>query len=222
VAPSNLSPFIEAVEQVTRTLTIALAHSDLMFAHGFADVNALRGLRHALEDAYSKLVALRAEVLAGNLGPADVHRETSLRERTAAVVMQIAELRISESEVAIYGHDMFSGRFRCLLDVTLYVLSRITHVNECRLHARLDSDAAQWNTNPVVIAAHREAYQFALDDAEHEFCEIGRDPDLIRFLEAGAWVPSEPFRIACRVIAMLFDVPLTHKRVAHASSIPRA
>jgi hypothetical protein len=179
-------------------------------------------MRQSLEGAYVTLSALRDGVLTGSAGAADALRETSLRERSAAVVSQVAELRIAEAEVATYGRDMLGGRFRSLLDVTLYVLNAVTAANNKRLDARLAAEEAG-GADVFSLGARREAYQFALDDAEHDFMAIGREPDFVRFLEAGAWVPSEPFRTACRVLAMLFDVPLVTRRPDHASIvIPRA
>jgi hypothetical protein len=211
VATLNLATVLDAVEQLTRSITTALGHADVMLAHERLNVNVLRGMRQSLEGAYSTLSALREGVLTGSAGAADALRETALRERGAAVVSQVAELRIAETEAATYGRDLLGGRFRTLLDVTLYILNGVTQANSKRLDARLAAEAAIGD-DVFTIAAQREAYQFALEDAEQDFAAVGQDPDFVRFLEVGAWVPSEPFRTACRVIAMLFDVPITTRR----------
>jgi hypothetical protein len=212
---------VEAVEELSRTLTIALGHSDVMFAHGYPDINALRTMRASLEAAISTTLALREQILSGAIGGTDALRGTVLRERAAAVVMQVAELRLAETEVAIYGRELFTGRFRSLLDVTLFILNRITQVNDRRLSAQLAAEEYVGN-DVLTLSARREQYAFAIDQAEHDFAAIGTDPDLLRFLEGGAWVPSEPFRIACRVIAMLFDVQLTRQRGDHIAAALKA
>jgi hypothetical protein len=211
---------LEAIEQLSRNLTIALGHADLMIAHERLNVNVMRSMRDSLETAFSTLSVLRERVLTGSVGATDSLRETSLRERSAAVVSQVAELRIAETDVAVYGRDLLGGRFHSLLDVTLYVLNGVTAANNRRLDARLAVDEA--GTDVFSLGASREAYQFALEDAERDFLAIGHDPDFVRFLEAGAWVPSEPFRMACRVIAMLFEVPVTTRRIDHVANNPTA
>lgn len=215
-------PMVEAVEELSRTLTIALGHSDVMVGHGYPDINALRTMRASLEAAISTTLALREHILTGAVGGTDALRGTVLRERAAAVVMQVAELRLAETEVAIYGRELFTGRFRSLLDVTLFILNRITQVNDRRLTAQLAAEDCLAGNDVLTLSARRAQYAFAIDQAERDFSAIGTDPDLLRFLEGGAWVPSEPFRIACRVIAMLFDVQLTRHRGDHIAAVVKA
>jgi hypothetical protein len=209
VAPFHLALVLDAVAQLHLQLTTALGHADVLVANSEPAADEFRGMRRSLEDATALVHRLAWCVMSDAVIEIESHRETTLRDRAAAVVMQLAELRLAEPEMRGHGNELFPGRFHGLADVTVYVLSRITEINEARIRARL---AAESSTDGLDIGhvPRADAYKLALDRIERGFAKIGHDADLQCFLQHGARVRSTSLRIACRTIAILLDVPIHH------------
>ncbi len=198
VSESSLTVALATVARLDRDLTRARGHTDLLAAYGYDAAKVLSEIRHALEHAVTNMRELRVELLtfAGNLS--EEYLEGALRERTAAVVSQLAELARAESETGPYRRELYRGKFGRLLDVSTYVLDQLGIVNETWFRARRGT--------PAGCVTTQTSYREALVRADRAFVAIGDDTDVQQFLCAGAWILSEPFRAACRVIATLFDV----------------
>lgn len=198
VSESSLTVALATVARLDRDLSRALGHADLLAAHGHDAAESLSEICHALKHAVTNMRELRGELLtfAGNLS--EQYLESALRERTAAVVSQLAELARAEPQTRPYRRELYRGKFRRLLDVSTYVLDQLGIVNETWFRARRCTVTADFTT--------QTQYREALVRADRAFVAIGDDADVQQFLCAGTWILSEPFRAACRVLATLLDV----------------
>ena len=205
VASPDLAFVLDGIAQLDRGLTVAVGHADMLAAHGFAAMRTCSELRQVLEESLLGTRRLREQVLLFIGTDVDRCLELVLRERTAALLMRLADLALAEHEVLGYARALYTGRFQRLVDVSTYLIARVGELNESWFTARIDLDT--WATD-VEREAATDRFRLVLKHAERGFAAIGRDPDVGRFLRVGARVPSVPFRLACRVLATLLELPL--------------
>jgi hypothetical protein len=216
VAASDLPLVLEAIGHLDLELE-RLTHqaSDLVAPSSIGDrASTAIGFRKAIERSNRALCALRERVLDSTSRLTLPRFESALRARTSVLQVQLHELTLAEADSATRLWPC--GRFGSLVDVSAHVLDRLGRVNAMWLEARRSLGADEDG------ADHRRLIA-AVAQAERDLIAIGRDIDLISFLAAGASVAPVRFRLACRVIAALFEVPLgpLTPRVARGPSLAR-
>jgi hypothetical protein len=218
VAASNLALVFETLAQLDRQLVGALGQADILAAHGREAKRALDGCRRELESALETMAGLRRLVLGCATGATIEWQEATLRARTVVVLMQLAELKRAEEEVAPYRGLLYTGRFSRLVDVNAFLLDAIGRINEQWLRERsaiVRSEGADHG------AAFNAAYLVVLKRAEVGFAELANDHDVVQFLRLGSALDSERFQRGCRLIAMLLDVSLAGEKQAPPTLVPR-
>jgi hypothetical protein len=189
---------LEAVVRLDHELTSALGHLDLLRSRTTELLNTLRARICTVVDATREV---RERVLACGDETAIEDGESVLHARAALVAVQLAELREVERELAPTALEP-EARFRTVPELSAYLLDHIGRVNARWLQERRDLKAA-----PHDDASYNAHYHVVLDNAEHGFAAIGKDPDVRRFLRIGSFSDSKRFRLACRTIATALDLP---------------
>lgn len=210
MAGSNFALVFETLAQLDRDLIGALGHADVLAAHGRSAKRMLDGCRRSIESALETMAGLRRLVLGCATGATIEWQEATLRARTVVVLMQLAELKRAEDEVAAYRALLYTGEFSRLVDVNAFLLDAIGKINACWLQER-NAVARKSEDSERRDAAFNAAYLNVLRRAECRFSEITNNADLVRFLRQGASLDSERFQRACRLIAMLLDVSLARE-----------
>ena len=202
MASSHLVLVLEAVAELDRKLAAVALQSDVLAASLGTDLTA--GLRGSFHQVQTSMRSLRAHVVDSAAALTAEWHESALRARTALVLVQLAELKASEHEVA-REERLHAGRFQGLRDVDTFLLDRIGRVNATWVKQRRAVNAWTGSVDAVARHAHHTA---VLNTAEHAFAVIGDDVDLVSFLHAGAAVRSDRFRTACWVLAMLLGITI--------------
>jgi hypothetical protein len=215
VGGSQLVLVLEAVMRLDGELARVLGCAD--FLATTIESSALAPLRSAIARAVAAASRVRTRVLASARDAAFDLQEPALRSRITLVAVLLAELGEAELEL----DDPAELRVR---DVSNRVLERIGRVNAAWLSERrtiLDAGLDQAST--------RRALYVAADSAEHAFAAIGRDPELVRFLDRGTGAVSTRFRNACHTLAMVFALrdaepipvlPRLRRTVSHIAKDP--
>ena len=208
---SNLASALEAVASLDRDLTVALGQADVIAAHTYTAARTLWELRRSLERSVMNARGLREELLGVAGDESEHYQEVSLRERTAAIVVRLADLARAEYETEAATNELYVGRFERLVEISTHLLDQIGHVNEACFRARVAAEGWRDPESAARSIGH-DVYRRALASASEQLDLIGQDPDVAHFLRAGAAVASEPFRTGCRAIASVLNVSLDDRR----------
>jgi hypothetical protein len=204
---SNLASALEAVAALDRDLSVAIEQAEVLAAHTYMDARNLWALRRSLERTIMNARGLREELLGVAGDESEHYHEVSLRERTAAIVVRLADLARAEYETEDEADQLYVGRFARLVEVSTHLLDRLGRLNEDCFRARVAVDT--WRAPKASEGSDgHDAYRQALASANEQLTLIGHDPDLAHFLRAGAAVASEPFRAGCLAIASVLEVPI--------------
>jgi hypothetical protein len=202
VAATDLPLVLEAVGQLDQELTRLTRHAAALAGplSPRDRASTVTSLRAALDRANDAIRSMRDRVLEGATELTVERFESAFRARTIVVQIQLQALKHAEPEVA---HRLWPapGRFQSVDALSSFLLDRIGRLNATWSEERRELKSRGDNAEYRALIA-------AVVTAERALIAIGTDSDLISFLAVGASLTCEEFRVACRVIAALLDVPL--------------
>ena len=187
------SPYVPLVLEAAERLDAEL----LRIHHGLRDAVAWSAfdsddaarIRASLRRAFEVTREIRQHVLDPDRDCRSVAiRASALRARCILVAIQTSVLECAGRDISIPA----IGRFADVAALREHVLEQVGLVN------------ARWLAAELQMQTHDDAsLARILDNAEAALAELGRDPDVHRFLDWGASHERSMFATACRMLAML-------------------
>jgi hypothetical protein len=183
---------LEAAERLDAEL-LRIHHGlrDAVAWSAFDSDDAAR-IRASLRRAFEVTREIRQHVLDPDRDCRSVAiRASALRARCILVAIQTSVLECAGRDISIPA----IGRFADVAALREHVLEQVGLVN------------ARWLAAELQMQTHDDAtLARILDNAEAALAELGRDPDVHRFLDWGASYELGVFATACRMLATLMGV----------------